>query len=82
MLNESDAFPLLQLNQLYYQVTAQDVSTMIRNGQNTIIFLINNGGYTIEVEIHHGPYTVIKNWNYTVLVAQSTMMKANAGLQR
>lgn len=51
-----------------FQVTAQDVSTMIGHGQNTIIFLINNGGYTIEVEIHDGPYNVIKNWNYTALV--------------
>lgn len=50
------------------QVTAQDVSTMMRCGQKTIIFLINNGGYTIEVEIHDGPYNVIKNWNYTGLV--------------
>ncbi|KAF9597965.1 hypothetical protein IFM89_023450 [Coptis chinensis] len=49
-------------------VTAQDVSTMIRGGQNSIIFLINNGGYTIEVEIHDGPYNVIKNWNYTGVV--------------
>ncbi|KAL3576152.1 hypothetical protein D5086_021435 [Populus alba] len=51
-----------------FQVTAQDISTMIRNGQRTIIFLINNGGYTIEVEIHDGPYNVIKNWDYTGLV--------------
>lgn len=51
-----------------WQVTAQDVSTMLRCGQKTIIFLINNGGYTIEVEIHDGPYNVIKNWNYTGLV--------------
>lgn len=51
-----------------FQVTAQDVSTMLRCGQKTIIFLINNGGYTIEVEIHDGPYNVIKNWNYTGLV--------------
>ncbi|XP_078436433.1 pyruvate decarboxylase 1-like [Wolffia australiana] len=51
-----------------FQVTAQDVSTMLRAGQNPIIFLINNGGYTIEVEIHDGPYNVIKNWNYTALV--------------
>ncbi|XP_059626941.1 pyruvate decarboxylase 2-like [Cornus florida] len=51
-----------------FQVTAQDVSTMIRCGQKTIIFLINNGGYTIEVEIHDGPYNVIKNWNYCLLV--------------
>ncbi|KAJ3669025.1 hypothetical protein LUZ60_010975 [Juncus effusus] len=51
-----------------FQVTAQDVSTMLRCGQNSIIFLINNGGYTIEVEIHDGPYNVIKNWNYTGLI--------------
>ncbi|KAJ6742317.1 PYRUVATE DECARBOXYLASE [Salix viminalis] len=51
-----------------FQVTAQDVSTMLRCGQKNIIFLINNGGYTIEVEIHDGPYNVIKNWNYTSLV--------------
>ncbi|XVF40377.1 hypothetical protein PTKIN_Ptkin01aG0108500 [Pterospermum kingtungense] len=51
-----------------FQVTAQDVSTMIRCGQRSIIFLINNGGYTIEVEIHDGPYNVIKNWNYSGLV--------------
>lgn len=50
------------------QVTAQDVSTMLRCGQNSIIFLINNGGYTIEVEIHDGPYNVIKNWNYTAMM--------------
>ncbi|XP_043701258.1 pyruvate decarboxylase 1 isoform X1 [Telopea speciosissima] len=51
-----------------FQVTAQDVSTMLRCGQRSIIFLINNGGYTIEVEIHDGPYNVIKNWDYTKLV--------------
>ncbi|XP_065853273.1 pyruvate decarboxylase 2 [Euphorbia lathyris] len=51
-----------------FQVTAQDVSTMLRCEQKSIIFLINNGGYTIEVEIHDGPYNVIKNWNYTALI--------------
>ncbi|GMH27132.1 hypothetical protein Nepgr_028975 [Nepenthes gracilis] len=51
-----------------FQVTAQDVSTMIRYGQRSIIFLINNGGYTIEVEIHDGPYNIIKNWDYTGVV--------------
>ncbi|KAF3778921.1 Pyruvate decarboxylase 4 [Nymphaea thermarum] len=51
-----------------FQMTAQDVSTMLRCNQKTIIFLINNGGYTIEVEIHDGPYNVIKNWNYTGLI--------------
>jgi pyruvate decarboxylase len=49
------------------QMTAQDVSTMLRcGGQKSIIFLIDNGGYTTEAEIHERPYNVIKNWNYTV----------------
>ncbi|KAL4557872.1 hypothetical protein LXL04_036066 [Taraxacum kok-saghyz] len=51
-----------------FQMTAQDVSTMMRCGQKNIIFLINNGGYTTEVQIHDGPYNVIKNWNYVGLV--------------
>jgi pyruvate decarboxylase len=51
-----------------FQMTAQEISTMIRYGLKPIIFLMNNGGYTIEVEIHDGPYNVIKNWNYAELV--------------
>lgn len=53
---------------ILWQMTPQDVSTMITLKQNNIIFLINNGGYTIEVEIHDGPYNVIKNWDYTAIV--------------
>lgn len=50
------------------QMAPQEVSTMLRLGHNSIIFLINNGGYTTEVEIHDGPYNVIKNWSYGGLV--------------
>jgi TPP-dependent 2-oxoacid decarboxylase len=51
-----------------FQMTAQELSTMIRYGVDPIIFLINNGGYTIEVEIHDGPYNTIKNWSYAGLI--------------
>jgi len=51
-----------------FQLTAQELSTMIRYGVRPIIFLINNGGYTIEVEIHDGPYNTIKNWDYAGLM--------------
>lgn len=51
-----------------FQLTAQEVSTMIRQGLNPILFVINNGGYTIEVEIHDGPYNTIKNWDYAGLM--------------
>lgn len=51
-----------------FQMTAQELSTMIRYGLRPILFLINNGGYTIEVEIHDGPYNAVKNWDYAGLV--------------
>jgi TPP-dependent 2-oxoacid decarboxylase len=51
-----------------FQLTAQEVSTMIRTEVNPILFVINNGGYTIEVEIHDGPYNTIKNWHYAGLM--------------
>jgi pyruvate decarboxylase len=51
-----------------FQMTAQEVSTMIRYGCNPIIFLLNNRGYTIEVEIHDGIYNNIKNWDYKLLI--------------
>jgi len=50
-----------------FQMTAQELSTMIRYGLKPIIFILNNGGYTIEVEIHDGPYNIIKNWHYSEL---------------
>ncbi len=51
-----------------FQMTAQELSTMVRYRLKPIIFLFNNGGYTIEVEIHDGPYNVINNWNYAGLI--------------
>ncbi|CAK9139990.1 unnamed protein product [Ilex paraguariensis] len=51
-----------------FQMTAQEVSTMLRCEQRSIIFLINNGGYSTEAQIHDGPYNEIKNWDYTGLV--------------
>jgi pyruvate decarboxylase len=51
-----------------FQLTAQEISTIIRYGLNPIIFVLNNGGYTIEVEIHDGPYNNIKNWDYAGIV--------------
>jgi pyruvate decarboxylase len=51
-----------------FQMTAQEVSQMVRLGLPIILFLINNRGYTIEVEIHDGLYNNIKNWDYAGLV--------------
>ncbi|WIA21682.1 hypothetical protein OEZ85_000852 [Tetradesmus obliquus] len=51
-----------------FQMTAQDVSSMIRFGATPIILLMNNKGYTIEIEIHDGPYNMIQNWDYVGMV--------------
>lgn len=51
-----------------FQMSAQELSTMIRYGFKPIIFLMNNGSYTIEVQIHDGPYNVINHWRYADLV--------------
>ena len=50
-----------------FQVTAQDVSTMIRYGANPIIFLLNNDGYLVERVISDGPFNDLQQWDYARL---------------
>jgi indolepyruvate decarboxylase len=52
------------------QLTAQELSTMARQGANITIVLVNNAGYTIERAIN-GPtalYNDIAQWDHTALV--------------
>ncbi|KAK9806019.1 hypothetical protein WJX73_005930 [Symbiochloris irregularis] len=51
-----------------FQVTMQDIASLMRWKFAPILFLINNQGYTIEVEIHDGPYNYIKSMDYVALV--------------
>jgi indolepyruvate decarboxylase len=51
-----------------FQVTGQDLSTMIRNHLKPVIFLINNDGYTIERVVTDHPYNDIQPWHYHKLV--------------
>lgn len=51
-----------------FQVTCQDLSTMIRNHLKPVIFLINNEGYTTERVISDRPYNDIQPWHYHRLV--------------
>ncbi len=52
-----------------FQMSAQELSTLIRYDFKPIIFLMNNASYGIEVQIHDGPYNVINNWQYKDLVS-------------
>lgn len=52
-----------------FQMTAQELSTLLRHHCNPIIFLLNNDGYVIERLIHDGPYNDIQPWRYHELPA-------------
>ncbi len=47
-----------------FQMTAQELSSMIRYGKSPIIFVVNNKGYTAERLIHDGPFNDIAAWKY------------------
>lgn len=54
-----------------FQLTAQEVSTMIRHELNSVLFIINNDGYTVE-RVIHGPrreYNDIQMWSYNKLLS-------------
>ncbi|KKK15284.1 hypothetical protein AOCH_004258 [Aspergillus ochraceoroseus] len=52
-----------------FQMTAQELSTMIRLRTTPIIVIFNNLGYRIETAIHDGPYNYISNWNYSLFAS-------------
>ena len=54
-----------------FQLTAQEVSTMLRHKLNPIIFVICNKGYTIERLIHgmKDSYNDVQEWKYKDLPA-------------
>ena len=54
-----------------FQLTAQELSTMIRRDLKPIIFVIVNDGFEIERQIHDDPnqdYNLIQVWKYKNLV--------------
>ncbi|KAH0542379.1 hypothetical protein FGG08_003224 [Glutinoglossum americanum] len=53
-----------------FQLTCQEVSTMIRHGLKPVIFVLCNDGYTIERLIHgmNASYNDIQPWHYKDLI--------------
>ncbi len=47
-----------------FQMTAQELSSMIRYGMSPIVIVINNQGYTAERFIHDGEFNDIPQWQY------------------
>jgi pyruvate decarboxylase/indolepyruvate decarboxylase len=54
-----------------FQLTAQEMSTVMRHKLTPIVFLLNNDGYTVERLIHgpNMPYNDIQPWHYEHLPA-------------
>jgi TPP-dependent 2-oxoacid decarboxylase len=49
-----------------FQMTAAEVSTLIRERRPGVLLIINNDGYLIERVLHEdGPYNDIQMWNYS-----------------
>jgi indolepyruvate decarboxylase len=75
-----------------FQVSAQELSTVLRHDHKPVIFLINNGGYTIERGYlgKTEAYNDIANWAYADLPkvfrrdtsARSFVVKTGADLQK
>jgi pyruvate decarboxylase len=57
---------ILMIGDGSFQVTAQELATIIRQDLDVIVFVINNDGYTIERAIHGltEEYNDIGRWNY------------------
>lgn len=61
-----DARTILLIGDGSFQMTAQELSTIIHNNLNVVVFLINNDGYTIERCIHGATqrYNDVASWRY------------------
>jgi len=52
-----------------FQMTAQELSSLIRYDKRVIVFVVNNRGYTAERLIHEGAFNDIADWRYHALPA-------------
>ncbi|KAE8151688.1 thiamine diphosphate-binding protein [Aspergillus avenaceus] len=61
-----DARAILFIGDGSFQMTAQELATIIRHKLNVVVFLINNDGYTVERCIHgrHQGYNDVAAWRY------------------
>lgn len=66
-----DRRQLLFIGDGSFQMTAQELSTLLHQGCKPVIFLVNNYGYTIERAIlgKEAVYNDVASWNYTALAA-------------
>ena len=64
--NIKDARTILIIGDGSFQMTVQELATIVRQNLNVVVFLINNDGYTIERCIHgmNQRYNDVGRWRY------------------
>ncbi|CAM3437142.1 Indole-3-pyruvate decarboxylase [Bordetella sputigena] len=69
LVGSSSRRHLLFIGDGSFQLTAQELSSILRRGLKPIIFLLNNAGYTIERLIlgENSPYNDVSDWRYADL---------------
>lgn len=66
-INNRKVRPIVFVGDGAFQMTGQELSTVVRQGLNPIVFVLNNKGYTTERFIHEGPYNDIHDWAYHLI---------------
>lgn len=63
---QRDLRPVVFVGDGAFQMTGQELSTIVRRGYNPIVFILDNGGYGTERFLHPGdhPYNDIQPWAY------------------
>lgn len=71
MTAKPDRRAILTIGDGSFQMTVQELSTILHRGLKPIIFLLNNKGYTIERYIlgKNADYNDVANWSYSKLPA-------------
>jgi indolepyruvate decarboxylase len=66
-INKRSLRPIVLVGDGAFQMTGQELSTIVRNNLNPIVFVLNNKGYISERYIDDGPYNDIHEWAYHLM---------------
>ncbi len=59
--------PIVFVGDGAFQMTGQELSSIVRYGQNPVVFLLNNDGYQVERAICDNAYNDLLMWDYALL---------------
>ena len=65
---QPDKRPIVLVGDGAFQMSCTELSTIVRKGQNPIVFVLNNHGYTTERYLLDGDFNNVANWDYHKIV--------------